>query len=98
MSCKRCDSLLEYITQLGEQLRMIKNKREYRITRAQADKFERSLEALEAAPLGDDVHPKIREIEAAALRSQLEELRNDIEEYEALKTREHDSLTSQGAT
>ena len=71
---------------------MIKNEREYRITRSQAQQFEQALASLTDAPAADSVHPKIRAIEAAALRSQLEDLRRELEEYESLKAGERESL------
>ena len=64
---------------------MIKNEREYKITRAQAEEFESALASLAERHPADDVHPRILDIEAAALRSQLEDLRRELEEYESLK-------------
>ncbi|MEE9280908.1 MAG: helix-turn-helix domain-containing protein [Myxococcota bacterium] len=64
---------------------MIKNEREYRITRAQAERFQRDLESLgDRKPLRG-VDPDLPRLEAAALRSQLEELREQLAEYEALR-------------
>ena len=71
---------------------MIKNEREYKITRSQAERFEEALASLKNAPVADGVHPKIRTIEAAAIRSQLEDLRRELEEYESLKAGERESL------
>ena len=65
---------------------MIKNERQYRIARAQADRFERSLEKLRQDNKGDaDLHPLIAKAREDAIRSQLSDLRSDIREYEALK-------------
>lgn len=63
---------------------MIKNDREYRITRAQAADFEKSLAEFqaEAAP---SVHPKIRKAQLDALKCQLDDLRSEIDDYEALR-------------
>ncbi len=63
---------------------MIRNEREYRITQAQADQFSRSLADAEAAA-DASVHPKIRQAQRDALRSQLEDLRRDLAEYEMLR-------------
>jgi transcriptional regulator with XRE-family HTH domain len=65
---------------------MIKNEREYRITKAQAEKFERAL-ARFAQPAGVDgeIHPLLRKAQEDALRSQLADLRTELEEYEALR-------------
>ncbi|MBK7534004.1 MAG: helix-turn-helix transcriptional regulator [Myxococcales bacterium] len=67
---------------------MIKNDRQYRITKAQADGFERALAALAAAP-ADGVSPAIRKAQLDATRSQLEELQADLAEYDALRTGKH---------
>jgi transcriptional regulator with XRE-family HTH domain len=70
---------------------MIRNEREYRITQAQADQFSRSLAAVEAAT-DVSMHPKIRQAQRDALRSQLEDLRRDIAEYDALRAGERPVL------
>lgn len=71
---------------------MIKNEREYRITHSQAEQFEKAVASLKDSPSADGVDPKIRAIEAAALRSQLDDLRCELREYESLKAGERDSL------
>src|SRR5437764_72088 len=64
---------------------MIKNERQYRITKSQADKFQDALRELEqSGPVGG-VHPLLHQAQLNALRSQLEELKADIEEYEDLR-------------
>src|ERR1700685_3951598 len=65
---------------------MIKNERQYRITRAQADKFETAIREIEGSAEDGRIHPKLRNAQIAALRSQLSDLRADVEEYEALKS------------
>ncbi|MGH2544765.1 MAG: hypothetical protein ACRDIB_18390, partial [Ardenticatenaceae bacterium] len=65
---------------------MIKNDRQYRITRAQAVKFEEALQQLEAAPADqDELHPLLRTAQREALESQLADLVAQLEEYEALQ-------------
>ena len=65
---------------------MIKNERQYRITRAQAERFERSLEALRRSNEEDqDLHPLIAKAREDAIRSQLSDLKSELREYEALK-------------
>src|SRR5207249_1172142 len=66
---------------------MIKNERQYRITKAQAEKFERALAQTREHPsdLGS-VDPILQEAMANALRSQLADLRQELEEYEALRS------------
>jgi ribosome-binding protein aMBF1 (putative translation factor) len=66
---------------------MIKNERQYRITRAQAEKFANALSQLantteEAA----QVHPLLRKAQEEGLRSQLADLQSQLEEYEAIRS------------
>jgi len=67
---------------------MIRNERQYRITKAQAAKFKRTHEALRIARVVD---PKTHEylhwkIQLDAVASELEELQEDILEYDALRS------------
>ncbi|HEY1980529.1 MAG TPA: helix-turn-helix transcriptional regulator [Xanthobacteraceae bacterium] len=65
---------------------MITNERQYRITKAEADRFRQTLNELTAQ--GDQregVHPILVRAERDALRSQLEDLMAEVREYEALK-------------
>ena len=65
---------------------MISNERQYKISKAEARRFKRALAELEArrvAPVG--VHPRLVQAERDALQSQLDELKDDIAEYETLK-------------
>ena len=64
---------------------MIKNERQYRITRAQAERFERSLKELRQGEEEEDLHPLIAKAREDAIRSQLSDLRSELREYEALK-------------
>lgn len=65
---------------------MIKNERQYKITKAQVDRFEQSLENLEeASSVDNEIHPLILKAQQDALRSQLDELQEDLREYEALR-------------
>ena len=68
---------------------MIKNERQYRITKSQAQRFEQALAQTKASPAdrditGQAVHPLLRKAEEDALRSQLEDLRGQLREYEDL--------------
>ena len=66
---------------------MIKNERQYRITRAQAAKLEAALESFSAQSAGGGkTHPRLIKAQADALRSQLESLRNELREYAEMKT------------
>ncbi len=65
---------------------MIKNERQYKITKAQADRFSGTLERLEMdAGEGANVHPLIAKARRDAVRSQLADLEKELAEYEALK-------------
>lgn len=65
---------------------MIRNERQRRITQAQAQRFEHALNDLQSgSAVSPDVHPLLREAERAALASQLEGLRSELAEYEALR-------------
>jgi ribosome-binding protein aMBF1 (putative translation factor) len=62
---------------------MIQNEREYKITKAQADKFAEALAAFEQNP--PKGHPKMRKAYQEAMQSQLEELQDQLSDYDALK-------------
>lgn len=65
---------------------MIKNERQYRITRAQTDRFSEALRKLDAGGTDQsESHPRLRALQKKALQSQLSDLEADIREYEALK-------------
>lgn len=66
---------------------MIRNERQYRITRAQALNFEAALEQLLARAANDrTTHPRLLKAQEDALRSQLESLREELRDYEELKS------------
>jgi hypothetical protein len=65
---------------------VIKNERQHRITRAHAEKFRATLNELAATPRPKNVHPKLWEAQKAGLKSQLQDLEAELQEYEALKT------------
>ena len=65
---------------------VIKNERQYRITKAQAARFAHTLEGLKQRP--DDaegVHPRIARAQEEAVKSQLADLAGELREYEELK-------------
>ena len=65
---------------------MIKNERQYRITKAQAAKLDAALESFLAQSASDrTTHPRLIKAQADALRSQLESLHGDVREYERIK-------------
>ena len=64
---------------------MIKNERQYRITKAQAQKFQVALTQLKAGAGGSaHLHPRLRQAEQDALESQWKSLQAEIAEYDAL--------------
>lgn len=66
---------------------MIKNERQYRITKSQAAKFAHALEGMtDESDETLEIHPLIRKAQEDALRSQLTELRQQLEEYESLQS------------
>ncbi len=64
---------------------MIKNERQYRITRVQAERFARTITEVTASP-NAAIHTKLRKAELDGLRSQLDDLKRQLEEYEALRS------------
>jgi hypothetical protein len=64
-------------------LPLIEDERQYRITREQAEKFERALRQLAHRPVDVTADPRFRDIEEAALQGQLNDLRAQLAEYEA---------------
>lgn len=72
---------------------MIKNERQYRITKAQITKFSCALDSLLEQDQSDQsAHPLLRTAEREALESQRSELSALVEEYEALKAGEYSVL------
>lgn len=68
---------------------MITNERQYRITRKKALGFARAIEEFEAGPdERTDVHARLLRAEREAMESQLADLREEMEEYERLKSAE----------
>ncbi len=69
---------------------MIKNERQYRITKTQAGKFAQALRERDTRSVSD---PLLKKIEQDALQSQLEDLQNELREYEALRAGELSVIT-----
>ncbi len=66
---------------------MITNERQYRITRKKATQFAREIENFDAASSErPNVHPRLLHAELDAMRSQLADLRDELKEYEELKS------------
>ena len=67
---------------------MIKNERQYAVTKGQVENFARALAQLQSKmSRHTDVDPLLLKAEQDALRSQLAELRAEMKAYEALRTR-----------
>lgn len=66
---------------------MITNERQYRLTRAHAKKLRGAIEAFDAKPaLASGIDPLIVRAQFNALKSQHEELMDQIAEYERIKS------------
>ena len=63
---------------------MIRNERQYRITRARADEIVNTIGELERAPLPDGLQPEMRTLQLDALRGTLVDLQSELGEYNAL--------------
>ena len=68
---------------------MIKNERQYRVTRAQAERFRQALTELKK---NNGVPSSLRKIQSDAISSQLEQLEGQILEYKELKSGRHTEL------
>lgn len=62
---------------------MIRNEKQFKITRAQLERFDGALRQFKAS---EELHPLLREAERAALLSQRDSLAEEIAEYEALRS------------
>lgn len=62
---------------------MIANERQYRITKAEAERFEEALAQSDESI--SDLDPRLRRAMREGLESQLDELREQLAEYEALR-------------
>ncbi len=60
---------------------MIKDERQYRITKTQTDGLSRTLESLSQSTGG--THPLIAKAREDALRSQTEDLQGELRDYES---------------
>ena len=69
---------------------MIKNERQYWVSRSEAEHFETLLTESERSDAGDDAHPLIAKARRDASESRLLELKAEIHEYESLKAGKFD--------
>lgn len=66
---------------------MIANEREYRITKAAANKFAAALKHFDESPAAHaEAHPRLIQAEKEGIASQLATLRRELREYERLRS------------
>jgi DNA-binding XRE family transcriptional regulator len=65
---------------------LITNERQYRISKTEAQKFERAITAARESDPNPDVHPRLHAAIVESLESELAVLREQLDHYEALKT------------
>ena len=65
---------------------MIKNDRQYKITKNQAEKFATALRGISKETSLQNIHPTLAKAQREAIKSQYEELRQELKEYEELKS------------
>jgi transcriptional regulator with XRE-family HTH domain len=63
---------------------MITNERQYRITRAEISRFQDAIKQAAESP-SPGVHPRLHQAMIDGLRSQLDDLRRELAEYDALR-------------
>ena len=75
----------------------MRNARQYRITQAQVAKLEQALAQVmtTSEERAASIHPRLRQAEQDAIRSQIEDLRAQLAEYDALRTRKRPVLSLQ---
>ena len=67
---------------------MIKNERQYRITKAQASRFRQTLGSLkDRASDAEDLHPRIAQAQIDAVSSQLADLESELSDYQVSRIR-----------
>ncbi len=65
---------------------MIKNERQYRITKAQAARFAQSLDNItQRSSETEGIHPLIAKAQEDSVRSQLADLEQELRDYDSLK-------------
>ena len=67
---------------------MIENERQYRVTKKRIAQFEASLASLPTSPCPETLPPRLHRAMRESIASQVEDLRHEVAEYEALKTRQ----------
>ena len=75
---------------------MIKNEKQYRITKAQVRRFQDALAELAGQKRPPNISPRLWEAQSQAAQSQMEELREQVEAYERLNTGESKEVVLEG--
>lgn len=63
---------------------MIKNERQYKVTRSRLDELRVTIEELGRAPLADGLQPEMRELQVDALRGTIGDLEAELADYDSL--------------
>lgn len=63
---------------------MIKSEKQYRLTKAQAEKFGKTLQELPRGKPARSMHSTLAKAQRDAIKSQYEELQHELNEYEKL--------------
>ena len=71
---------------------MIENERQYHVSKKRIAQFESSLASLHTTPRPDHMPPLLHQAMQESVTSQLADLRHEVAEYEALKTRQVSAL------
>jgi ribosome-binding protein aMBF1 (putative translation factor) len=71
---------------------MIKNEKQYRITRAQVQRFESALAEFEGQERPANIVPRLWQAQRDAAESQLAELREEVDAYERLHSGKNTSI------
>jgi ribosome-binding protein aMBF1 (putative translation factor) len=71
---------------------VIKNELQYRITRAQAEKFERTIQEIQFRP-NQNTPAKLRKAELDGLKSQFDDLKRELQDYEKLRSGKYRAIT-----
>jgi hypothetical protein len=62
---------------------MIESALQLKVTKEQIERFEEALGHTVTAPPDPNIHPRIRQAQMEALQSMLDELREEVHQYEA---------------
>ena len=76
---------------------MITNELQYRVTKSEVQKFVDAIESLKQKPLGK-TDPILRQAQIDAMQSQLEEMYQDLADYEMLKQQERTEFSTHSIT